>query len=304
MREPGYVQVAGEGGSRGRSGRLAGAALVGGLCLAAGVAFAGGVGDGSPARGGIGSVQTLALAAPVEDVVITEARAPGRPLVIIDPGHGGADPGAKGVSGNVRESDITLQLARELRQALAERGRVRVGLTRDGDLTLTLDDRSGIARRLGADLFLSIHADSAANPLARGATVYSLSDVASDPDAARFAAALNGAEGIGTGAGGSAQALLADLAVRDQMDASADFAVRVLNKAAGRVALRPEPHRFAAFRVLRCAEAPAVLFEAGYLSNVEDEAMLLSKEARARIVGALAQAIEVELASRAAARSR
>ena len=288
---------------RARAGRLLIAGLVGGLCLAAGVAIARGDQPGDQAHGQ-GTALTLSLNEPVKDVVITEAKAPGRPLVVIDPGHGGADPGATGVSGTVRESQLTLQLARELRDVLAERGRVRVALTRDGDSTLTLDDRSGIARRLGADLFLSIHADSAPNPLARGATVYSLSDVASDSDAARFAAALNGAEGIGTRADGSVQALLADLAVRDEMNASADFAVRLLAKSRGAVALRPEPHRFAAFRVLRRAEAPAVLFEAGYLSNAEDEAMLLSSDARARIVSALADAIEVELAARSAASRR
>jgi N-acetylmuramoyl-L-alanine amidase len=92
------------------------------------------------------------------------------------------------------------------------------------------------------------------------------------------------------------RALLADLAARDEMNASADFAVRLLGKARGKVELRPEPHRFAAFRVLRRAEAPAVLFEAGYLSNAEDEAMLRDSKARQRIVDALVQAIETETA--------
>jgi N-acetylmuramoyl-L-alanine amidase len=171
---------------------------------------------------------------------------------------------------------------------------VRVALTRDGDASVPLDTRAAIARSLGADLFLSIHADSAANPLARGATVYSLSEVASDADAARFAAATG--SGVAGAGGGSVRALLADLAVRDEMNASADFAVRLLGKASGRIALRPEPHQFAAFRVLRRAEAPAVLFEAGYLSNAEDEAMLQDPLARRRMVGALAGAIETEMA--------
>lgn len=246
---------------------------------------------------------SLALAPAVRNVVVTEARVPGRPLVVIDPGHGGRDPGASGVVGGVRESDLTLLLARELRARLAARGRVRIALTRNGDDTLTLDDRASIARRLGADLFLSIHADSANNPQASGATAYSLSEVASDQDAARFAAAENGSERAVTSVpDGSVRALLADLATRDEMNASANFASRVVAKASGRWELRPEPHRFASFRVLRGAEAPAVLFEAGYLSNAEDEARLLDPRQRARVVEALADAIEAELAVRSANR--
>lgn len=269
------------------------------LCLVAAAALgharAGGTGFGIAGAARQGST-TLALPPALAGVAVTEARRPGRPLVLIDPGHGGGDPCATGVSGTVREKDLTLTLARELRDRLAANGRVRVALTRDGDGSVPLDTRAAIARSLGADLFLSIHADSAANPLARGATVYSLSEVASDADAARFAAAESGAGGSGGAGEGSVRALLADLAVRDEMNASADFAVRLLGKASGRIALRPEPHQFAAFRVLRRAEAPAVLFEAGYLSNAEDEAMLQDPLARRRMVGALAQAIETEMA--------
>ncbi len=242
---------------------------------------------------------TVALPQAMQAVPITEARVPGRPLVVIDAGHGGRDPGASGVVGKVREKDLTLTLARELRNRLKAGGRVRVALTRDGDDTLALDQRSAIARQLGAALFVSLHADSAANPLARGATIYSLSDVASDADAARFAAGQNaGEQPVTSVADGSVRSLLADLVTQDEMNASADFAVRLLRNAQGRVELRPEPHRFAAFRVLRRANAPAVLFEAGYLSNVEDEAMLTNPVSRARIVSTLARAIESQLAVR------
>jgi N-acetylmuramoyl-L-alanine amidase len=242
---------------------------------------------------------SLALPKPTRPVAITQARVPGRPLVVIDPGHGGRDPGASGVAGGVREKDVTLTLARELRDRLAKGGRVRVALTHDGDATLALDDRSAIARQLGAALFVSIHADSASNPEARGATIYSLSDIASDADAARLAAAqeANG-EAISSATDGSVRAILADLATQDIMESSAEFAGRLLRKAQGRVELRPDPHRFAAFRVLRRADAPAVLFEAGYLSNVEDEAILTDPARRARIVAALADAIEAQLAIR------
>jgi N-acetylmuramoyl-L-alanine amidase len=239
------------------------------------------------------------LGSAVGEVKLTEAASPGRPIVVLDAGHGGRDPGAKGVSGSITEKDLTLALARELRDELAERGRVRVALTRDDDRYLTLDQRAEIARRLGASAYMSLHIDSAPNPLARGATVYSLSDVASDAEAARLAAKENSAgESLSSEPGGSVRGMLSDLALREQMNASASLAERLVRKSAGRYLLRPEPHRFADFRVLRHAEVPAVLFEAGYISNVEDEALLVRPKERARIVLALAQAIETDVASR------
>lgn len=249
---------------------------------------------GEARQGGL----SLALSPAVAEVRVTEARVPGRPLVVIDPGHGGRDPGAPGASGRSVEKDVTLLIARELREELARRGRVRIALTRDGDGTLTLEDRAAIASRLGADLFLSIHADSAPNPGARGATAYSLSEIASDADAAMLAERQNGEGAVATQADGSVRTLLSDLAARDEMAASADFAVRLVRAAQGNVPLRPEPHRFAAFRVLRRSDAPAVLFEAGYLSNADDEAMLLDPVQRRRLVGALARAIEAQAATR------
>ena len=210
----------------------------------------------------------------------------GRPIVVIDAGHGGRDPGATSVSGQVREKDLTLVLAQALRDELVKRGRVRVAMTRDDDRYLTLDDRAAVARRLDAAMFVSLHIDSAANPLARGASVYSLSDVASDAEAARLAARENAGDGRHATAAASVDAMLADLAMRSQMSASADLASRLVNKAAGRVELRPNPHRFAAFHVLRRADTPAVLFEAGYLSNADDELLLrdpaAAREDRAR----------------------
>lgn len=259
------------------------------------------IGVAGEARAG---AMTSALPQAVREVQVVEARVPGRPLVVIDAGHGGDDPGAPGVSGEIKEKEITLQLARELKERLAANGRVRIALTREGDRTLDLASRAAIARRLGADLFVSIHADSAPNPAARGASIYSVSEIASDADSARFAAAQNESAGAVTSAAdGSVRALLADLAARDEMADSASFAARLVTKSAGRgVELRPEPRRFAAFKVLRGAEAPAVLVEAGYLSNVEDEAALRSSEGRAPIVKALAEAIEAELAVRSARR--
>jgi N-acetylmuramoyl-L-alanine amidase len=195
------------------------------------------------------------------------------------------------------EKDLALALARELRDDLVKRGRVRVAMTRDDDRYLTLEDRAAVARRLDAGMFVSLHMDSAPNALARGASVYSLSDIASDSEAAHFAALQNDGAGA-EGATGSVPSLLADLAMRTQMRASADLASRLVNKSAGRFELRPQPHRFAAFHVLKRAATPAVLFEAGYISNTDDEALLRSPEHRSEIALALAQAIEADVAAR------
>jgi N-acetylmuramoyl-L-alanine amidase len=239
---------------------------------------------------------TVALPPAASDRIYAAPSARGRPIVVLDPGHGGRDPGARGVTSAVAEKDLTLVLARELRDRLVERGRVRVAMTHDGGRSLSLDDRAAVARRLNAAMFVSLHMDSAQNPLARGASVYSLSDIASDAEAAALAASLN-SDGP-RNSDGSVRALLSDLVMRAQMSASANLAVRMVGQSTGRFELRPDPHRFAAFHVLRRAGAPAVLFEAGYLSNVDDEALLRSPEHRAALVRALAQAIEIDVAVR------
>jgi len=240
---------------------------------------------------------TVNVPPPVTDQIYGAPEARGRPIVVIDAGHGGRDPGAISVSGEVSEKDLTLALARELRDDLVKRGRVRVAMTRDADRYLSLDERAAVARRLDAAMFVSLHIDSAPNPLARGATIYSLSDVASDAEAARLAASENAGEEAGASAG-SVQAMLSDLAMESQMSASADLASRTVARSTGRFELRPNPHRFAAFHVLRRAEAPAILFEAGYISNVDDEQLLRSPEERSKIALALAQAIETDIAAR------
>ena len=270
---------------------LAGIALT---VVAAGAIVFALVGRGSNASAQ--SSLTVNLPPPVNDRIYASAVAKGRPIVVIDAGHGGRDPGATSVSGQVQEKELTLALANALRDELVKRGRVRVAMTRDGDRYLTLDERAAVARRLNAATFVSIHIDSAANPLARGASVYSLSDIASDAEAASLAAREN--EETRQAGRSSVDSMLADLAMRSQMSASADLASRLVNKAAGRLELRPNPHRFAAFHVLRRADAPAVLFEAGYLSNADDELLLREPQQRGKMVLALAQAIEADVAAR------
>lgn len=273
----------------GRRGAIAGAAVI----SAAAILFAL-VGRGSDAAAQ--SSVTVNLPPAAHDRIYASPFAKGRPIVVLDAGHGGRDPGATSVSRQVHEKDLTLILAQAVRDELVKRGRVRVAMTRDDDRYLTLDDRAAVARRLNAAMFVSIHIDSAANPLARGASVYSLSDVASDAEAAKLAARENAESARGSG-GGTVDGMLADLAMQSQMSASADLASRLVNKAAGRVELRPNPHRFAAFYVLRRTDAPAVLFEAGYLSNVDDELLLRDQKERDKTVLALAQAIEAEVAA-------
>jgi N-acetylmuramoyl-L-alanine amidase len=279
-------------GMVGRRGAIAGVAVT--VIVASGLLFA------FVGRGGatVRSSLTVNLPPPVTDTIYGAPEARGRPIVVLDAGHGGRDPGATSVSGQVNEKDLTLALARELRDELVKRGRVRVAMTRDDDRYLTLHQRAAVARRLDAAMFVSLHMDSAPNPLARGATIYSLSDVASDEEAARLAAKENA--GLQEDApAGSAQSLLSDLAMQEQMRESADLATRLVNRSEGRFTLRPNPHRFAAFYVLRRTDVPAVLFESGYISNADDEVLLRSPEERSKIALALAQAIETDVAARA-----
>ena len=268
-----------------------------GLAAAAAILLVlGGAREGAAADSQPGSL-SVELPAAATDHIYAAPGTAGRPIVVLDAGHGGTDPGAISVSGQVAEKQLTLALATELRDLLVERGRVRVAMTRADDRYLTLEDRAAVARRLNAGLFVSLHMDSAPTPLARGATVYSLSDVASDEEAARVAAAENRGSSADVD-GGSAKAMLSDLAIRDQMDDSASFATRLVGKSAGRFELRPEPHKFAAFHVLRRAATPAVLFEAGYISNADDEVLLRDPQHRKAIALTLAQAIEADVATR------
>lgn len=276
-----------------KRGAIAGVALA--------VATATGVAITAASRSSDAAAQsslTVNLPPAASDRIYGSPAAKGRPIIVIDAGHGGRDPGAISVSGQVREKELTLVLAQALRDELVKRGRVRVAMTRDNDSYLTLEDRAAVARRLSAAMFVSVHIDSAANPLARGASIYSLSDVASDAEAAGLAERENAGDDR-VARGSTVEMMLADLSMRSHMSASADLASRLVHKAAGRIELRPNPHRFASFHVLRRADAPAVLFEAGYLSNADDELLLRNPAERAKIILALAQAIEADVAAHA-----
>jgi N-acetylmuramoyl-L-alanine amidase len=223
-----------------------------------------------------------------------------RPLVVIDAGHGGHDPGARNPTSGRAEKDVTLAVARAIRAALLESGRIRVALTREDDRFLLLQERTQIARRLGADLFISIHADAAEGGEARGATLYTLSEVASDREAARLAARENRADilnGVDLGAQRSdVSTILIDLTQRETMAASTQFARLLQREAAPYVRFRDMAHRFASLVVLKSPDTPSVLFETGYITNDDDARMLASREGQARIAQGVARAVEAHFA--------
>jgi N-acetylmuramoyl-L-alanine amidase len=227
-----------------------------------------------------------------------------RPLVVIDAGHGGHDPGAINQETGRREKDLTLAIAQAIRDNLVKSGRVRVALTRDDDRFLILQERYGIARRLNADLFISIHADAAENGDARGATVYTLSETASDREAARLAARENKADiinGVNLGGqSGDVSSILIDLTQRETMNLSANFARLLQREASPFVNFRSAYHRFASLIVLKAPDMPSVLFETGYISNGPDSALLGSVEGQKQIAKGVAKAIEVHFARRLA----
>jgi N-acetylmuramoyl-L-alanine amidase len=226
------------------------------------------------------------------------------PLVVIDAGHGGHDPGAISPHGGTREKDVTLGIAKTIRDELLKTGRVRVALTRDTDSFIVLQDRYGIARKLKADLFMSIHADSAENQTARGGSVYTLSEVASDREAQRLAARENKADIInGVNLGGAdvnVSSILIDLTQRETMNVSAGFAKLLLREASPNLTLRSEGHHFASFVVLKAPDTPSVLFETGYLSNAQDAAFLTSAAGKASIARSVSSAVQAHFAKRLA----
>ncbi len=229
-----------------------------------------------------------------------------RPLVVIDAGHGGHDPGAISPHGGLREKDLTLQAARAIRDALLDGGRVRVALTRDRDEFLVLKERYAIARRLGASLFISVHCDSADNPAATGASIYTLSEVASDREAARLAARENKADilaGVDLGRqSADISSILIDLTQRETMNASAGFARLLGREATGLIPLKPNYHRMASLMVLKAPDLPSILFETGYLSNKADAERLATNEGRRAIARSVQRAVEVHFARRMAGR--
>lgn len=221
-----------------------------------------------------------------------------RPVIVLDPGHGGTDPGTIGVDG-LKEKDIVLAIALELEQALLATGRYRVVLTRRADEGLALRERIRIARDAGAALFLSLHADSIADPQVQGASVYTLSETASDAEAAALAAKENKADILSgtdlTHHDPIVASILIDLAQRDTLNKSIELASALSEELKKVTTLLRNHRRFGGFAVLKSVEVPSALIELGYLSNPEEAKRLADGRHRKRLAGAIVAAVDRHL---------
>ncbi|GAA4038999.1 N-acetylmuramoyl-L-alanine amidase family protein [Parerythrobacter jejuensis] len=219
-----------------------------------------------------------------------------RPLVVIDAGHGGKDPGASGAG--LREKALVLGLAKALKDELVEAGGIRVALTREDDTFLVLEERPEIARRLDADLFISIHADSAGEIRGvSGASIYTLSNEASSEAAARFAERENNADKLNgvtvTQQSDEVSNILVELSQRRVQETSAEFASLIVREGRGSLNFHPQARRSAALAVLRAPDVPAVLYESGYITNPDDARRLSSPEGRKAFAETMARSIRI-----------
>ncbi len=229
-----------------------------------------------------------------------------KPVVVLDPGHGGVDPGTSSATG-ITEKEVVLTFARVLKAKLEATGRYDVFLTRDDDTFLPLRGRVEFAQKKGAGLFLSIHADyfPKQTDKATGATVYTLSEEASDEEAKALAAkenfsdALAGVE-LPSDSDGVLANILIDLAQRETQNRSVTFARSIVGELAGKGSLHTRRLRSAGFRVLKAPDIPSVLLELGFLSNPDDEKRLTSDAWRDKTAAAVAELIDVYFAKRIA----
>lgn len=215
--------------------------------------------------------------------------------IVIDPGHGGIDGGAKGIDG-IAEKDLTLSFSRDLLDRLKATGRFNVFMTRDDDVFLRLDERVRIARQHDADLFVSIHADTINLPSIRGASVYTISEKASDEVARAAAERENRSDSVAgieiTDENPQVADILFDLVRRETHGFSVKFARSLVDQLGKSIELINNPQRAAGFRVLRAPDVPSVLVELGYLSNASDAARLQDPVWRDKAVGSMLEAIE------------
>lgn len=219
----------------------------------------------------------------------------GKPVIVIDAGHGGIDPGAIGRSG-IHEKDVTYKFASALKGRLEKTGKYKVVMTRKGDYFVNLRDRVAIAREAKSNLFISLHADSHPNPKTRGLSVYTLSEKASDKEAAALARKAN-YEDVIEGVDlkdeeDDLQKLLIDMVQRDTKNNSAEFAELLVRSLGQEAKLLKNTHRFAGFVVLTGADVPSVLVELGYLSNKTEESLLRKSSYRSKLVKSITEAID------------
>lgn len=251
-------------------------------------------------NGELGRVQESGRRLPAVEIALPSPPPPPtptrdrRPTIVIDAGHGGVDPGATGVSG-VLEKDLVLSYARALADALRATGRYHVVMTRTDDRFIALRQRFAIAEQAGGDLFVSLHANTHPSPRVRGASVYTLSEEASDAEAAAIAAKENRADIVGglnlANQPEEVSQILLGLAQRDTMNLSKTYAALLVQELGRRVELLRNTHRFAGFAVLKSPTVPSVLVEIGYLSNPEEERLLRGTAHRGRVVEALVEAV-------------
>jgi len=274
------------------------------LAMLAGLAaYVGIYGEPGPGRD---YVLRIDLPAAEQEIGLPEVLGPAdtqRPLIVLDPGHGGHDPGAG--KGEVKEKLIALQLAQAIRDELVDGGGIRVALTRSGDRYLMLAERTEIARKLGADLFLSIHADSTDNDVATGASVYVLSEKGSSQAAEQMAERENKADmlwGVDVAeSSDSVSAILFDLSQREAQAGSEEMAGLILRELDGKIPLHRSTVQSAAFGVLKSPDMPSVLFETGFISNPTDARFLSSHDGQDMIAKGAVRAIRAFFARRSGA---
>src|SRR5215216_3106224 len=229
-----------------------------------------------------------------------------RPVIVIDPGHGGVDNGTQAGGGDIMEKNLVLSFALALRDRIEKSGKYRVVMTRTDDTFIPLDDRVRVARSQSAALFVSIHADALPRREgdAQGATIYTLSDKASDAEAERLAEAENKADAIGgvnlTDEPTEVADILIDLAQRETRTFSNRFARLLVGEMKTNVRMHKHPLKSAGFRVLKAPDVPSVLVELGYVSNKGDLQLLVSESWRNKTVGSMSQAIDAFFAKRLA----
>ena len=266
----------------------------------AGGAETGGAETGRAETGGTvaarsGAARSGAPRAPVRISLPVQPLEPARKVIVIDAGHGGKDPGAAGPETggeSAHEKDITLAAARALRDRLERTGRYKVVMTRDTDDYIPLETRVMLTRRANADLFISLHADSGADPGLRGATVYTLSEQGADRADRQVFEKANWINVDLPGADDSVNRILLDLTQRQTRNRSAVFAETLLARIGDKALLQRRSHRDAGFMVLLAPDVPAVLLEMGFITNEEDEHELLDPRYRARLMEGVSEAID------------
>lgn len=257
------------------------------------------VAEGAPAAAGMGGPQYVLAEDDTPDARITSAEpatAPAaRRIIVIDAGHGGHDPGTTGRNGN-HEKSVTLAAALQLRDILQATGRYDVVLTRSTDVYLAHDDRVDAARRAGANLFISLHADSIANPNTRGATVYTVNERGQDRTRQKVRSnSWSIVEAPQTQEVGN---ILLDLSMTDTKNQSSAFAEILRENVSAVSTMVQNPHREDNFYVLLAPDVPAVLLEMGFMSNPHDEANLISIAYRQTLMSAVARAIDLYFSAR------